>query len=243
MKTAHGPTPSSRVGDLFKSSLITKVYSLLTEHSLWAEQNLGLLEHFGEAVPNDPQILDLGSGTGIGTRAIARSLAGRGHVHGLDFSSEMVAIATEGESLPNLSFSQGDATQMNVPDDSMDFVVANSFLYLVPQRLAVLKEVLRVLRPKGRVVFMEPREEGSLPLASLHALGHLMPMASRPIAAMRMGAAMLAWRTMSGIEGRPSLGELRDLFQEAGFPQVAFIPALGGIGHFVVASQIAAPPA
>ncbi|MCP4446989.1 MAG: class I SAM-dependent methyltransferase [Myxococcales bacterium] len=223
-------------GQLFKSRAITKFYSFLTSHSIWKEQNLGLLNELGE-LPANPQILDLGSGSGVGTRAIAESLAGRGHVHGLDFSEAMVATANKtSAAVKNLSYSHGDATSMPFADASMDFIVANSFLYLVPNREGVLEEVRRVLRKNGRVVFMEPRDEGSFPKAALHATRDLSPLVRSPLSALRMGAAMLAWRTVSGIEGRPKMHELRSLFAGAGFTSVHFTPTLGGIGHYVVAT-------
>jgi demethylmenaquinone methyltransferase/2-methoxy-6-polyprenyl-1,4-benzoquinol methylase len=201
------------------------------------EQNRQLLTQC-DALPANAQVLDLGSGTGIGTRAIAETLGSRGEVTGLDFSPEMVAIANR-KSLPsNLRFVQGDACAMpEFESDSIDLVVANSFLYLVSSPEKMLKEVRRVLKPKGQLVFMEPRERGSLLQAARHALGQvsMQTMESLP-SSLRMLSAMLAWRTMSGLEGRPSEETLLGLFQEAGFTNIRFVPTLGGLGHYVIAS-------
>ena len=48
---------------------------------------------------------------------------------------------------------------------SLDLAVGHSFLYLIPDRGAVLREVRRVLAPGGTLVLMEPNEDASLPHA------------------------------------------------------------------------------
>lgn len=231
------PKRSLSLGALFGTKLVTGVYHWLTDHDLWAEQNLGLLDHLGPDAPRDPKILDLGAGTGIGSRALARALEGRGEVIGLDFSTPMVKLANEKakqEGLPNVRFVQGDATNLTgFATDSVDYVVANSFLYLVPDAQAALREARRVLKPGGRLVFMEPREEGSLVQATRHATKNVA--LDRPYSALRLGAAMLAWRAMSGLEGRRTEAQLTDLFARAGFSSVRFEPTLGGLGHHVIA--------
>lgn len=237
------PEPPSKtsalIGQLFGSKAIAGIYHWLTDHSLWADQNLGLLDHLGDNALKDPKILDLGAGTGIGTRALARAFEGRGEVIGLDFAAPMVDLANQAskaEALPNLRFMQGDATNLTgFKDNSLDYVVANSFLYLVPNAPAALKEARRVLKPGGRLVFMEPREEGSVRKAAQVAARNASTSIERPYSSLRLLAAMAAWRVMSGLEGRRTEPQLRTLFAEAGFDSVRFEPTLGGLGHHVIA--------
>ncbi len=245
----EGPSPtpppqpprqsSALLGRLFGSKAIAGVYHWLTNHSLWAEQNLGLLDHLGANPPKGPKILDLGAGTGIGTRALARAFEGRGEVVGLDFAAPMVKLATqaaEADNLGNMRFMQGDATNLSsFEDNSLDYVVANSFLYLVPDAPGALKEARRVLKPGGRLVFMEPREEGSVRKAAQVAVENASTSLERPYSSLRLLAAMAAWRVMSGLEGRRTEPQLRTLFAEAGFDSVRFEPTLGGLGHHVIA--------
>lgn len=233
------PAEDSWVAQLFDTSWASQVYHWLTDHEMWAEQNASLLAHLGPNAPADPEILDLGAGTGIGTRALARALNGRGLVTGLEYAQPMVDLAVRNgaqDPLDNVRFMQGDATAMDLPDRSVDYVVANSFLYLVPDAAGVLAEAKRVLRPGGRLVFMEPREEGNLAAAAGQALGHAGELLRRPSSATRLTAAMLAWRVMSGFEGRRTEAELTQLLKGAGFESIRFEPTLGGLGHHVIAS-------
>lgn len=231
------PRASSAIlGRLFGSKLIAGVYDWLTDHTLWKEQNLGLLDHLELDALKDPKLLDLGAGTGVGTLALAQALKGRGEVTGLDFAAPMVELANKQARAPNLQFKQGDATNLtDFASGSLDAVVANSFLYLVPDALGALREARRVLRPGGRLVFMEPREEAGLIGAAQEAVKHSGELLKRPYAASRLVAAMVAWRTMSGLEGRRTEGQLRALFSQAGFERVRFEPTLGGLGHYVIA--------
>lgn len=231
------PRASSAIlGRLFGSKLVAGVYDWLTDHTLWQEQNLKLLEHLELDEIAEPKLLDLGAGTGVGTLALARALEGRGEVIGLDFAAPMVALANQQAQAPNLRFTQGDATDLtDFASNSLDAVVANSFLYLVPDALGALREARRVLRPGGRLVFMEPKEEASLFSAAKDAVKNSGELLKRPYAASRLVAAMLAWRTMSGLEGRRTEEQLRTLFSRAGFERVRFEPTLSGLGHYVIA--------
>ncbi len=237
--TAKRPEPrasSAILGRLFGSKLVAGVYDWLTDHTLWQEQNVKLLEHLEFDGIAEPKLLDLGAGTGVGTLALARALEGRGQVIGLDFAAPMVALANKQAQAPNLRFTQGDATDLTeFASGSLDAVVANSFLYLVPDALGALREARRVLRPGGRLVFMEPKEEASIFSAAKDAVKNSGELLKRPYAASRMVAAMLAWRTMSGLEGRRTEEQLRTLFSRGGFESVRFEPTLSGLGHYVIA--------
>ena len=232
-------SPRGLVGALFNSRAVGKIYAFLADHRLWAEQNLKLLHYLAPDAPNDPTIVDLGAGTGIGTLAMAEALDGRGDLLGVDFSSAMIERARRNlarRSLANVRFEQGDATRLSsIEDASVDLVVAHSFLYLVPDKAQVLVEARRILKPTGRLVFMEPREEGSFAAAALRAVSGLGRVAHHPMSSLRLACAMTAWRVMSGLEGRPTEAQLTRLFDGAGFEEVRFEPTLGGIGHHVIA--------
>lgn len=138
------------------------IYDALTDHPL-AAQNAALLDRCGP-LPDDARVLDIGCGTGIGTVAIAKRLAPRATVVGVDLTAAMVTRATArlDADVPNVSFAQADATAMpQLPSQHFDAVLANSFLYLVPRPALVLRELHRVLKAGGRVVIMEPHTDGS----------------------------------------------------------------------------------
>jgi ubiquinone/menaquinone biosynthesis C-methylase UbiE len=94
------------------------------------------------------RVLDVCCGTGV----VAGSAAARGAVvTGVDFSTAMLAEARLG--YPQLRFDEGDAEALSYPARRFDVVVANFGMHHIPRPEKALAEVLRVLRPGGRVAF------------------------------------------------------------------------------------------
>jgi len=99
-------------------------------------------------------VLDLGCGTGVASRAIARRKGFAGRVIGIDRSPHLSAAAArlaQEEGLANVEFRSGDSHSLGLADAAFDAVVAHTLLSHVEDELAVLKEVVRVVRPGGRV--------------------------------------------------------------------------------------------
>jgi SAM-dependent methyltransferase len=97
--------------------------------------------------------LELGCGTGVFLERVAASGA---RLRGLDLSQELLARARARlDGLRNVSLDCGNAEQMPYTEASFDVVYGSSVLHHLHLE-AALGEVLRVLRPGGRVVFAEP---------------------------------------------------------------------------------------
>ena len=94
------------------------------------------------------RVLDVGCGTGVLARAAADRVA-EGQVTGLDLNEGMLAVARRLR--PQLDWCQGDATVLPFADDSYDVVMSQFALMYFPDRIAALKEMMRVLRPGGRL--------------------------------------------------------------------------------------------
>ena len=92
------------------------------------------------------RVLDLGSGTGDLTQALAAAGA---RPFGLDASSDMVNEARRKH--PNLSFAVGDGQELTF-DREFDAVFSNATLHWMPRADAVASGVARALRPGGRFV-------------------------------------------------------------------------------------------
>jgi ubiquinone/menaquinone biosynthesis C-methylase UbiE len=124
---------------------------------------LRVLDRVAEAWPADGQpdaILDLGTGTGTLALEAARRWPAAA-VTGIDASRGMILAARERarEDLPasaadRISFDIADAGHLPFPDEAFDLVVSSFVLQLVQNRLAVLREAHRVLRPGGVLAFV-----------------------------------------------------------------------------------------
>jgi arsenite methyltransferase len=149
------------------SSLVTAAYMLwgskvgkLRE----AERLLDLLELRG-----DEQVLDVGCGRGLLLVRAARRLNG-GRVTGVDlWRAEDLTGNTREAALANaraegvterIAVLDGDARALPMPDASFDAVVSSLVLHNIthsPDRRHALGEIVRVLRPGGRVALIDIR--------------------------------------------------------------------------------------
>ncbi len=101
--------------------------------------------------PNDT-VLDLACGPGIYTRPFARAVPD-GTAVGLDLSLPMLRYANtraREEALTNLILLRGTALQLPFPADRFDLVNCCGALHLFPDVPRVLREIRRVLKPRGR---------------------------------------------------------------------------------------------
>ena len=99
-------------------------------------------------------VLDLGCGTGVAARAIARRPGFRGRVTGIDLSPHFVAVAQRlaaAESIDRIDFRVGDSQSLSLPNEGFDAVVLHTLVSHVNDPLAVLREVRRILKPAGTV--------------------------------------------------------------------------------------------
>jgi len=107
------------------------------------------------AVVPGERVLDVGCGSGVLTRTLARQVAPGGRAVGLDTSSAMLKVARELADEAGLGglveFQVGDCRQLPFPDASFDAVVAATTLCHVPDPGRALAEMVRVTRPGGRV--------------------------------------------------------------------------------------------
>lgn len=96
------------------------------------------------------RVLDVACGTGVVARVAARRVSPGGHVCGLDVNEDMLAVARR--ACVDVEWRQADASRTGLPDASFDAAVCQQGLQFLPDRLAALREVHRVLAPRGRAV-------------------------------------------------------------------------------------------
>jgi len=100
-------------------------------------------------------VLDLGSGGGFDCFLAADRVGTRGKVIGVDMTPEMIEKArknAEKGGYKNVEFRLGEIENLPAADNSVDVIISNCVINLVPNKKRVFEEAFRVLRPGGRVI-------------------------------------------------------------------------------------------
>ena len=148
-------------------NIMSDSYTRLEGYNPDADLGLGcgLPTEFAQIQEGDT-VLDLGSGAGNDC-FVARAEAGEtGKIIGVDFTPKMIQLArqnAEKRGFNNVEFRQGDIEDLPVSDDSVDVVVSNCVLNLVPDKAKVFHEIKRVLRPGGHFSISDVVLRGELP--------------------------------------------------------------------------------
>jgi arsenite methyltransferase len=99
-------------------------------------------------------VLDIGCGAGSDLLLAARRAGPDGHAIGIDMTEAMRDRARDSAAaagLTNVEVHRADATALPLSDGSIDVVISNGVLNLVPEKDKAFAEILRVLRPGGRL--------------------------------------------------------------------------------------------
>jgi len=99
-------------------------------------------------------VLDVGCGAGTDTLIAAQMVGPTGSVTGIDMTPEMAAKARRSVAemgLGGVTIVEGSAEQLPFADASFDVAISNGVIDLIPDKDAVFSEIVRVLRPGGRI--------------------------------------------------------------------------------------------
>ena len=148
-------------------SMIGDAYDGVTGYMAEADLGLGCglpVEHAG--LKPGQTVLDLGSGAGLDVFVARNEVGGKGHVIGVDMTAEMVAKAranAEKSGFDNVEFRLGEIEHLPVLSDSIDVVISNCVLNLVPDKAGAFAEIYRVLKPGGHFCISDIVSSRELP--------------------------------------------------------------------------------
>jgi arsenite methyltransferase len=100
------------------------------------------------------RVVDLGCGAGTDSLVAAQMVGQNGHVTSIDMTPEMLEkarAATAELGMTNVDFLEGEIERLPLANESVDVVISNGVIDLVPDKDAVFAEIFRVLRPGGRM--------------------------------------------------------------------------------------------
>jgi SAM-dependent methyltransferase len=103
-------------------------------------------------------ILDIGCGAGVDTIIAAMMTGSEGNAAGVDIVPEMLQRAEKNlrqTALNNVTFQQASGEYLPFSDRYFDVVISNGVINLIPDKDAALHEILRVMKPGGRLMIAD----------------------------------------------------------------------------------------
>jgi len=128
----------------FEAATVYEAFFVPALFGQWADPMLDTAKvHEGD------HVLDVGCGTGVLARAAVDRVGKSGRVVGLDNNAAMLTVARQ--IAPDITWQEGAAEKLPFDDASFD-VVASQFGLMFFDRTPALREMMRVLKPGGRMV-------------------------------------------------------------------------------------------
>lgn len=193
------------------------------QHKVWRKHVMKTMN-----VQEGNKALDVCCGTADWTIALSEAVGTNGEVIGLDFSENMLEVGKQKTaSLNNLKLVHGDAMNLPFEDNTFDYVTVGFGLRNVPDYLAALKEMNRVLKTGGMVVCLETSQP-TLPIfKQVYSLyfKFVMPIFGKMFAKSKEEYEWLQQSTFNF----PDKKTLKRLFFEAEFNDITVCSFTGGV--------------
>ncbi|EIT86587.1 menaquinone biosynthesis methyltransferase ubiE [Fictibacillus macauensis ZFHKF-1] len=187
------------------------------QHTIWRNDTMKRMN-----VAKGSRALDVCCGTADWTIALAEAVGETGHVTGLDFSKNMLAVGEKKvQHLKQVELRHGNAMELPFPDDTFDYVTIGFGLRNVPDYLQVVREMQRVVKPGGMVVCLETSQPSTVvkPFFNVY-FSYIMPMLGKVLA---KSYSEYSWLQESAGEFL-NREQLKRLFEEAGLHNVMVKP-------------------
>jgi len=210
----------SHVHDLFEN--IAPKYDKMNDimsfkqHKVWRKKTMKLMN-----VQPGQTALDLCCGTCDWTIDLAKA-SQTGKITGLDFSEQMLAVGKRKVQAAGLNkqveLVQGNAMELPFADNSFDFVTIGFGLRNVPDYKQVVSEMLRVVKPGGKIVCLDMSKPQVQPFKSIYYFyfEKIVPLLGKAFAKQFAAYKWLPDSLQLYLDAR----ELKELFEETGAKDV-----------------------
>ena len=178
---------------------------------------------FVTAEPND-RILDVGCGPGWLAIWAAKQAK---EVVGCDRSKRIIAVARKNAlaaGVTNVCFQTADASSLPYPDNFFDIVMATTVIYLLPAAETGFAELVRVAKPDGAIITLDPDVSISPKKMRAYAKANRM--------SFKDAAKLVSWSYGARMYYPFPEEKLRGLFEKAGLKNVVLGRRLDGMVWF-----------
>lgn len=189
-------------------------------------------------------ILDLATGTADVLISIVKNNPVIQKAYGIDMAEQMLAIGEEKIKRQGLTgrivLMKGDANQLPFPDHHFDAVTIAFGIRNMPHMAVTLKEIVRVLKPQGRVLILE----FSKPENPLLKIGHRLYLRwIVPLVGGMLSGDFAAYKYLNEtIERFPYGLQFCRILRQVGLQNAMAAPLMGGVASIYTADQSTEPP-
>ena len=192
-------------------SRIARPYATLTNNDLWNSAVRDIVKQLPPATA--PRLLDLACGPGYAMNGMS-ILRPDVQSIGIDLAMGMLRVAKARN--PGL-YINGDAYHLPFAENSFDAVLIQRTYYFLPEKRAVLDEAMRILRPGGRLIVINPMEgRSALEAWKVFSFGFLAAL------------DMFLWRFFVQVIGGYTPESLAAEINAAGFARIFAEPIMEG---------------